>query len=359
MRIHMGRRRLAVSAGFVLLLVPAVFWIRGSSLQRATAGPPPLAPTEPAAAPTAPAPSPEYTRRVVAYIYDTIPVTREELGEYLIARMTPDRLSNLVNRRIIEQVCREKGVEVTEAEVEAELVSTIKPLGVITLSDFEAKVLKPRHMTLYEWKEDSIRPALMMKKLCRDRVQVTDDDLHKAFEAYHGEKVDCRIILWPKSEKQIAVKMYGKIRDSEEEFDRAARGQASHELAATGGHIKPIGRNTTGNPALEKAAFSLRPDEVSDLIEAPEGVVVVKCVKRLPPETSYTLEGERVRLTNEIIEKKLQMEIPKVFAELREKAQPKFLLGQPITEAELRRSVERMLQEGANKSGAPPALPGN
>ena len=45
----------------------------------------------------------------------------------------------------------------------------------------------------------------------------------------------------------------------QEEFDRAARSQASPTLAAAGGLIKPIGHNTCGNEELERAAFSLQP----------------------------------------------------------------------------------------------------
>jgi hypothetical protein len=359
MRITMGGRRLAISAGLAMLAVLAIFWIRGSTLQRATASPPqPPAQTESASLPAAPPTSPEYSQRVVAYIYDSIAITREDLGEYLIARMGAERLNNLVNRRIIEKACREKGIEVTEAEVEAELATMIKPLGVVTLKDFEEKILKPRKTTLYEWKEDSVRPSLMMKKLCRDRVQVTDDDLHKAFQAWYGDKVECRIILWPKSEKKVALAAYGKIRDSEEEFDRAARSQASARLASSAGHIEPIGHNTTGNEALEKAAFSLRPGELSEVIETPEGYVVLKCVSRVPPNTSISFEATRDALAKEVAEKKLQQEIPKAFAELREKARPKQLLGQPLTEAELTRAVNELLQPD-KKAAALPRAPGN
>ncbi len=353
------RRRFALGAGFVILMVPTAFWMREGLQSKATAAPPQTPaqaePVAPRAAPT----SSEYSNRVVAYIYDTIPITREELGEYLIARFGNARLNSLVNRRIIEHVCREKGVEVSEAEVEAELAAMIKPLGVVTLKDFETKVLKPQHTSLYEYKEDVIKPELMLKKLCRDRVQATDEDLHRAFEAYFGEKVDCRIIIWPKNEYKIAMASYGKIRDNEDEFERASRSQASSRLAATGGHIEPFGRNTTGNEALEKAAFSLRPGELSQVIETPEGYVVIKCIKHVPPDATKSPEAERDKLTREVIEKKLQAEIPRLFAELSKKAQPKLLLGQVLTEAELTRSVDQLLQEGASKPGALPRPPGN
>ena len=39
----------------------------------------------PAVLPASVTSSPDYSSRVVGYIYDNIPITREELGEYLIA----------------------------------------------------------------------------------------------------------------------------------------------------------------------------------------------------------------------------------------------------------------------------------
>jgi len=354
MLMRIGRHRLALLVGFVILGGLAVLWSRHGSMSKARANPPePQAPTDLGAPASAQVSNSDYSQRVVAYIFGTVAITRENLGEYLIQRMGADRLNNLVNKMIIERVCQEKGLVVTEAEIEAELAESTTRMGV-TLKDFETKLLKPRNKTLYEWKEDSLRPELLMRKFCRDRVQATEDDLHKAFDAYYGEKVKCRIILWPKDQSGIAWKTYAKIRDSEEEFQRTARTQASQQLAAKGGEVQPMGHNTTGNDALEKAAFSLRPGEVSQLIETPEGLVVVKCDARVPPQTDKHLETERAKLTKEVIERKLTLEIPKVFAELREKAQPKMMLGNTISEEDLKREVRQELKGDPSSRTASP-----
>src|SRR5690242_12081986 len=62
--------------------------------------PAPLAPAAQAAPPSAPvagAPS-DYTQRTVAFLYGSMGITREQLGEYLIARFGPDKVLNLVNK---------------------------------------------------------------------------------------------------------------------------------------------------------------------------------------------------------------------------------------------------------------------
>jgi hypothetical protein len=285
----------------------------------------------------------EYSQRAVAYINETIPLTREDFGEYLIAREGQDRINNFVNRKIIELACQEKGIEVTAAEVEADLAETIKSLNT-TVKDFESKILKPHNKTLYEWKEDAIRPRLMLSKLCRDRVKVSEDDISKGYEAYYGEKIDCRIIMWPRNEKGQAMQIYNKIRDNDSEFERAARHQATPSLAAVGGKIEPIGKNTAGNPTLEKAAFSLQEGELSQLLETPDGLVVIKCVKRLPPQASVKLEDVREKIAKEAFDKRLQQEIPKYFQELHDKANPKVFLT-PVNELQLIRQAEREISE--------------
>src|SRR5438067_8331045 len=56
---------------------------------------------------------PETERRVVAYIYNTTPVTREELADYLIPRGGFDKLDLLVNRTIIELEASRRNASVT------------------------------------------------------------------------------------------------------------------------------------------------------------------------------------------------------------------------------------------------------
>lgn len=296
----------------------------------------------------------DYSSRVVAFVYDSIPVTREDLGEYLIQRLGSERLEALVNKRIIEIECKKAKIEVTEAEVEAALEEDMAGLNV-DRKVFVDKVLKGYKKTLYEWKEDVLRPKLMLGKLVKGRVKVTEDDLKKAFDAYHGEKLDCRVIIWEKGSEKAAMSEYAKIRDSEDEFARAAKNQKSPTLASAGGKIRAISRNTTGNEDFEKAAFSLQPGEVSALVGTPEGLVVIKCDSRVPADTTANFEAMRPKLTKEVLEKKTQAEIPRLFAEMREKAAPKLLLSGATGPVNLTESTRQLLNQEENIPGRPGA----
>jgi parvulin-like peptidyl-prolyl isomerase len=336
---------------------------RSGTGSQAAAAPPSAPPVVRAQEPTPlpnPEPSSEYRNQVVAYIYGTTPITREDLGEYLIARQGAEKLELLINKKIIDRACQQRGIEVNAAEIDAALADDLKGLNV-DRAQFVKNYLKQYHKTIYEWKEDVIRPKLLLAKLCKDRVTVTDKDLHDAFEAFYGEKVKCRIILWPKSDgPKVPMRVYGEIRDNDEKFIQEARKQASPNLASKGGMLDPFGRHTTGDEEFEKAAFSLQPGEVSELIDTPEGVVVIKCVERIPADKTKKLAEVRDWLEKEILNKKVQLEIPKVFKELKDEADPKKVMHTPQTEEELERNVLKEIKEGGEsvKKAAGPT-PGN
>jgi hypothetical protein len=328
--------------GILGLLGLAYCWGRFGSLPQANA----VQPTAPGKGePTDAAPS-DYAQRWVAVIHGNIPVTREEFGEYLIARHA-DKLELLVNKRIIDHACKAKNIEVTPAEIELALAEDLKGLNV-TLKDFVDKVLKrPNyHKTLYEWKEDVIRPRLALNKLCRSKVQVTDKDLQDAFEAFHGEKIECRLILFPPDQHGIAIQKYPEIRKSEEDFIRFAKQQAVASLAAVGGIIAPIARHSTGDENLENEAFRLQPGEISSLIQTKQGEAVLWCVKRIPGDKTKTLESERASLEKVVIDKKAEVEMQYYFKQLQDQAQPKLFLKKPVTQEELETEVKKDLQGG-------------
>ena len=329
---------------------------RADTPPTATAAPAPL-PATPSTPVPAPADSDDYAKRPVAFIHDNEVVTREQLGEYLIARFGAERLPLLINKILIEEACRAKGIEVTAAEVEASFAEDLAGMGNVSQADFADKVLKQYKKSLYEWKEDVIRPKLLMSKLVRDRVKVTEEDIQAGFDAYHGEKIDCQVIYWPRGEENIAKAQYAAIRDSAKEFDDKAKMQANSTLAAQGGHLsQPIGRRTTGNDEVESEAFKLQPGEVSRLISTPDGIVVVKCLKRIPPDNTVSLERERPRLQKEVIDKKTALEIRKAFIEIQKDAKVKNLLTNPNRQDEdLTQSTRKLLEGGPGGTGVKPA----
>lgn len=303
----------AVAAGLVLVAGPA-----------RTQTPP--APT-PAPAPAA---EPDYATRPVAYINGNVPVTRQDLGEFLIARGGAEKVELLVNKMIIEHECKKKGVTVTDKELEAALMDDLAGLS-IKKEEF-VKVVLPRYgKTLYEWMEDVVRPRLLLTKLCRDRVKVDEADLKMQFEREYGEKRRVQMIMWPPTDDLKAIeKAYGELRKSQEEFDRAARAQGNAGLAAAAGHIKPIGRHLPAADAIvEKKAFDLKVGEISEVLKTSQGFMVMKLHEVIPPDAKVKWEDVKARMEKQAFDEKMSLELPKYFGDLRKTADPKVVFTGP------------------------------
>lgn len=294
-----------------------------------------------------PAPAPVATdKRVVAYVHNNVAITREEFGDYLIDLFGQDRVRTYVNRRVIEMAAAKKNIVVTPQEVDAIIEQDCAKLGV-DKKQFVENVLKQRYnKTMKEWRDDVIRPRLMMLQLCKDLIKIEDDGLKKIYESIYGEKVVCKVILWPLELERTALGIYDKIRKSDEEFDKMAREQVNSDLAARCGEIAPLGRHSgPGTAKIEEIAFQLKEGQVSEIIKTPAGIMVIKAVKRIPARAEVTFESVRPQLTKELMERMIEEAVPKAFESLYLDAKPLFVY-QPrdITRQEIEDQSKRLLK---------------
>jgi hypothetical protein len=264
----------------------------------------------------------ELPKQPVAVIFDNVPITREELGDYLIDRMTNQQLQSYINHRIVEHACRQKGTTVTDQEVEAALQKEVKSQGGMVEFD---QSLRRFNKTLREWKDDVLRPRLLLEKLCADRVHVTEKDLRKAFESSYGERIECQIILWPRDQKAKAEQVYQTLPKDEQGFALVAGSQPNPALAATRGHIQTLSRQGIEDEQLRKAIFRLQAGDISSLLDTPQGWMVVRCIRRIPAATSRKFEDERENLKLGVQARLMQQEIAKVFQDLKDQARPQVL----------------------------------
>jgi RNA polymerase sigma factor (sigma-70 family) len=255
------------------------------------------------------------SQRVVALIFDDVPITREELGEYLVERYGADKIEQFVNRRIIGEVCAKKGITVTEQEIDAALDEELARINK-TRAEFFGKELKAYGKSLYEWREDVIRPKLLLGKLCRRDMTASEAELRAMFEHLYGKKVRCKWLFWPKEEGDAARRKYEDIRRRPEAFEAK-----DLEIAVLGW---PIGDEMS---PLAEEALRLKPGEISPLRTTKDGTFfVVYCVGLVPPVKGKSFEEERPRLVKEVLDRKIAAEVPRLFREYRDAARPKILL---------------------------------
>jgi parvulin-like peptidyl-prolyl isomerase len=286
--------------------------------------------------------------RVLAIVYGTIPITREDLGDFVIVRGGFEKVELFVNKRIIEVECAKRGITLDAKEIETAKVEYVKKLGIanVTVADFVKHVLPKRNLTEHTWVEDVIKPELAMAKMSRERVKVTEEDLQKAFENEYGEKRTAKIILWRREEARVALKQWDELRKSDQEFERIARSQFDPNLASAGGRVAPIGRYPDAdNPKIAEVVFSLNEGEVSQLFETPAGIMCVKCTGKVPPVADASLDRVRQTLEKDVFERKLSRELGVLFGEMKLAANPNILLRGPTTTREFEEGNRQLIQQ--------------
>src|SRR5262249_212681 len=160
--------------------------------------------------------------QVVATIHGNIALTREQFGEYLIDRYGADRLELYVNRLIVERAGKDKGLTIADEEIDGQLNDYIAKFAQSNKKTLVDQMLRPNKVTVCELGNDILWPKLMLTKYCRDRVRVTDEELHQAFDAHYGKRVRIQMIMWASDQEKLMRHKYALLRDDADEFERQA-----------------------------------------------------------------------------------------------------------------------------------------
>jgi RNA polymerase sigma factor (sigma-70 family) len=118
----------------------------------------------------------------VAVFNGDVKITRAEFGEFLIRSDGAEKLKRYVNLRILEHAASQKGVTVSDAEIDEAVRRDLKELG-MDETKFTEQVLGQHveRMTLPVWRDQVVRPRLLAMKLCRTRVTVSDDEVRREY----------------------------------------------------------------------------------------------------------------------------------------------------------------------------------
>jgi foldase protein PrsA len=254
------------------------------------------------------------------------PISYEEVARECFNRHGQEVLDNFINRMIIHQACRDKGIVVTEADVNGEVQKIAKKFD-LDVENWYRMLQTDRNLNPVQYRNDIIWPMLALKKLAGEEVQITSDDMKKAFIRDYGPRVRAKMIMFDNLRR--AQEIWNEANAKPEEFGRLAQ---KHSIDPTSkslaGEIPPI-RKYSGNDNLEKAAFALKQGEISPIVEVstPEfkRFVVLKCEGRTEPVvTDMTQVEDAIRQNLE--EEKTQLAVAKVFEKLKKEARVDNLL---------------------------------
>jgi RNA polymerase sigma factor (sigma-70 family) len=260
-------------------------------------------------------------KKPVAVIFGNVPITRDELADHLLSRLTARELETFINRRILEHACQKEGITVTDAEVTDHLKAELKR-GNLQEQAFRTR-LREQHKTLHQWKADVLRPQLLLKKLAQ-KMRVTEKDLRQEYQTQYGRKVECRFLSWQANQKEAAECAARLLRTGRATFDDLAR---KHPRGAI--PITITRQGTEARAALEKAAFALRPGEVSALLDIPGGFVLLECCRSIRADRTTRFEDVRESLKQEVAKRFEQRDTSKFFLKVKAEARVQLLWKPP------------------------------
>jgi parvulin-like peptidyl-prolyl isomerase len=253
------------------------------------------------------------------------PITIRELAEECIARRGPATLEGLINRRILEQACRRQNVTATEADIDAEIAAAAtaglkpKPDGSPDVPAWLDLVTKKQHSSLDVYRNDVVWPVAALKKLVQSKVQVTEEDLRKGFEANYGPRVRCLAIVLDTERRAQQVFEEARKKNTAEHFgELAAQYSVEPGSQALRGEVPPIKKHS-GQPRFEEEAFALKPGELSGIIQVGDKFVILRCEGRTQP-VNVDFAAVRDEIYRDLYEKKLQLAMAEKFESLQEAA---------------------------------------
>lgn len=241
-------------------------------------------------------------------------------------------LEAMISRRLIEQECQKVKLNVTDKDIDTDIwiraSEVTLPLkdGSPNIKEYLDAELVKYEVPLNIYRSNIVKPGVQVKKLSIGLVKVTDEDIQKGFEATFGPKMQCLGIIVGDERRardvwQKARTMPAKLNKPLAEVfgDLAAQYSIEPGSKQMKGRISPIIKNG-GEPKLEAEAFSLKPGDLSSVIQIdPQRYVILYCQEIIPAK-EVKLEQVRDSIYADIKKKKEVLAINKYYSDVMRRA---------------------------------------
>jgi parvulin-like peptidyl-prolyl isomerase len=261
----------------------------------------------------------------VAATINGTPLTIRELDEECIARHGQDTLEGMISRKLLEQACQKRNVSVSQADLDAEIARAAmagvkpKPDGSPDVQAWLELVTKKQGIPLDAYRNDVIWPTVALRKLAGDKVEVTDEDLRKGYEANYGPRVRClAIVLGNQRRAQQVFELARKNNTTEYFGELATQYSVEPGSQAMHGEVPPI-KKYGGQPQLEEEAFQLKPGELSGIVQVADKFILLRCEGYTKP-ANVDFAQVRNDIYEDLREKKLRRAMAEYFEKLKDAA---------------------------------------
>ena len=241
-------------------------------------------------------------------------------------------LENIIGRELLYQESQKKGIKVDQKQVDAQLTALKERFP----SEAEFKdALSRMNLTEADLRFQFERDLAIRKLLegqVGDKVAVSEKEIKAYYEGNletfkKPEQVRASHILIKvdpgadeakKAEARTKIESVQKKLKKGEEFGALAKEYSEGPTGTKGGDLGFFGRGQMVKP-FEEAAFTMKPGQVSDMVETQFGYHLIMVTDRTP-EGTLSYEEVRDRLEQFLSQQKVQAEIAKYVETLKANA---------------------------------------
>ncbi|MBT4158093.1 MAG: peptidylprolyl isomerase, partial [Planctomycetaceae bacterium] len=271
--------------------------------------------------------SPDVAARVNGH-----PITIGKVRDVCVERYGKDVLEALLTGVLLNQALVQQKLVVSQGDVEHEVTRAAESMGFQTpdgqpdVSAWLEKISKQNKQSIDFYLTDIVRPTVALKKLVGS-VPVTREDLEKAFTATFGSRVRCKVVVLDNQRRAQEVWQIARQNPTPEIMGNLAEQYSVDPTSkALRGEVPPI-QKYSGQPALEREAFSLKVGELSGIIQIADRFMILFCEGHTKP-VEVTFDEVREELHRDLLEKKQRIKMARYFTHLRESASiDNFLTG--------------------------------
>ncbi len=224
------------------------------------------------------------------------------LHEMLVRQSGLELARQMVANELVRQRADELGIEITEADIQAEQAEALSRIFPPDITGEQRKgllgqFLQQRGLTETQWRLTMARNA-RLAKIAAAQVRVTDQMLQAAFAAQYDRKVVVRHMQLP---SMVTASLVRKNLLSGVDFAATARAKSIGPTASGGGLLPAFARNDPSvHPDLRAAAHGLgRVGQISEILQIGKSFHLLKLEKIIEPE-QVKLEDVKEELTRQV-----------------------------------------------------------
>lgn len=242
-------------------------------------------------------------------------IEKDALYEQMVKTSGAEALEVMISDEIIRQEAKKADITVTQDEIDAEMAVYEENYGG---AEGLASAIETSGMTMEDL-ENEMETYLKIEKLIGPNIEITDEAIQTYFEenkAALGQSAEVEASHILTETKEQAEEVAKKLADGGDFAKLAAEYSIDTATAENGGELGSFGEGEMA-AEFEKAAFAMKPNEISEPVETEFGFHVIKVTGKTEAAEA-TLEGSKEKIKEILFDEALNSEYAAWLAEKQE-----------------------------------------